>query len=100
MQKLLEATMVDSIFEQINVPTFVGYYYKNEEQQDDVVSAIATQEMFKKLGSPIKEIKQLEEVGAHAMASSLFSKDIDAVKEASFLFAVTKLHLMPLTHSN
>jgi|TARA_B110000503_G_C7167809_1_gene422752 esterase/lipase len=100
MQKLLEATMVDSIFEQINVPTFVAYYYKNEEQQDDVVSAIATQEMFKKLGSPIKEIKQLEEVGAHAMASSLFSKDIDAVKEASFLFAETKLHLMPLTHSN
>ena len=88
------------MFGQITVPTFVGYYYKNELQQDDVVSVVAIQEMYKKLGSPIKEIKQFEGVGAHAMASSLFSTDIDAVKEASFLFAETKLHLKPLTSSN
>ena len=100
MQKLLEATMVEATFEQITVPTFVGYYYKNEKQQDDVVSVVAIQEMFKKLGSSIKEMKQFEEVGAHAMASSFFSKDIDAVKEASFLFAESKLHLTPRRHSN
>ena len=49
MQKLLETAMIPELFKQVTVPVFSGFYYKNEVEQDPVVS-VAAYAMFKNLG--------------------------------------------------
>ena len=51
MQMLLETAMNEKIFRKIKVPTFSGFYYKNEIEQDNVVSVDAMRRMFKQLGT-------------------------------------------------
>lgn len=93
MQLLLEATMNEEIFEQVTVPTFVGYYYKNEEEQDDVVSVPHIIEMYDQLGSEKKRSIGFSEAGAHAMASDLFSSATQIVSDSTYVFAEEVLSL-------
>ena len=50
VQKLLEIAMVPETFHDIKIPVFMGYYYKDEEHQDQVVSVPAMLTMFDLLG--------------------------------------------------
>ena len=52
MQKLLETAMIPETFNKIQTPVFSGYYYKNEAEQDPVVSVAAMRKMFTELGTP------------------------------------------------
>ena len=38
MQKLIETSMIESTFNQVTCPVFSGFYYRNEKEQDQVVS--------------------------------------------------------------
>jgi esterase/lipase len=76
MQRLLEATMNKQTFEKIKVPTFIGYYYKNKEEQDQVVSVLSILKMYEQLGSTQKRKVAFPEAGAHAMSSRFFGQDI------------------------
>jgi hypothetical protein len=95
MQLLLESTMIPATFQKVKVPTFVGYYYKNEAEQDDVVSVPAILDMYELLGSANKRLVKFENVGAHALASSYFSSDIEGVSAHTNAFAEEVLGLIP-----
>ncbi len=41
LQQMIDAYMQDAYFNKLDLPCFVSYYYKNEEEQDDVVSTEA-----------------------------------------------------------
>ena len=73
MQKLLETAMIPELFKQVSVPVFSGFYYKNEAEQDPVVSVAAMREMFKNLGTPndLKQEQTFPNAGAHEIASAL-----------------------------
>jgi hypothetical protein len=98
MQLLLEATMCKETFEQVTVPALVGYYYKNKEEQDDVVSVPHILEMYDQLGSAKKKKVAFTEVGAHAIASDLFSRTTQAVSDSTYVFAEEVLRLNTLSN--
>ena len=96
LQTLLDETMKPEVFQKIHQPTFLGYYYKNEEEQDEVVSVPAMLEMYDQLG--VKDGKKQKvafpNVGNHVMTSYITSKDLESVKQETigFLEDVIKMH--------
>lgn len=74
LQNLLESQMTPDLFENIVTPVFMGYYYKDKSNQDQVVSVAAMHEMFSQLGSSVKVEKAFPEAGAHVITSPTTSK--------------------------
>lgn len=97
LQNMLEYGMTAQTFSKIEQPFFLGYYYKNEEEQDPVVSVAAMQEMFQQLSTPadLKREVAFPSVGDHILASYLKSQDLDTVRTATFSFAEEILQLEP-----
>ncbi|EIM78879.1 alpha/beta hydrolase [Nitritalea halalkaliphila LW7] len=85
---LLRSGMTDATFEAIQCPTYLAYYYKDEENQDFVVSVPAMLDMFEKLGTPeAQKVKQaFPESGDHVIASSITSADWEGVLLGSLDF--------------
>lgn len=81
LQNMIENSMTPSTFEAVSVPSFIGYYYKDEENQDATVSVSAMKEMIGQLGTENSQIKEFAftEVGVHAIQSGYFSKDVESV---------------------
>ncbi|MGE0636627.1 MAG: alpha/beta hydrolase [Bacteroidia bacterium] len=98
LQSLISHTMKKETFEKITCPVFLGYYYKNEEEQDKVVSVKAMQEMFTQLGT-VKEKKReisFPEAGDHVICSAFNSKDITGVELETFKFCEEVIGLKPI----
>jgi pimeloyl-ACP methyl ester carboxylesterase len=95
LQNLVSNTMKPDVFSKINCPVFLGYYYKNEKQQDNTVSIPAMLKMFDELGTTpdLKQKKAFPEAGAHVIASHIRSKDWQNVESETnkFLSDVVKL---------
>ena len=86
--KMLKDNMTVATFNKITCPVFVGYYFKNEKEQDPVVSVPAILEMYEELGTS-KEKKKLmafPETGNHVIASDLRSKDWQSVYDQTVVF--------------
>lgn len=98
LQQTIDAVSRKEVFEKIKMPVFMGYYYKNDKEQDDVVSVKAMQEMFPLLGTPanLKVEKAFPESGDHVIGSYLRSKDVKGVYEATDAFLQNILHLKPV----
>jgi esterase/lipase len=97
LQQLLDATMNKEQFAKVKCPVFVGYYYKDEENQDEVVEVKASVEMFNELGTPEaqKRIVDFPNAGNHVLCSPLFSKAVPEVRNATFRFAEEILGMKP-----
>lgn len=95
LQQLVEATMKDKVFERVKAPVLLGYYYKDETNQDQVVRVDALLSMFEKLGTPAdKKVKEaFPEAGEHVIACELTSGALADVQKATFGFAETILGL-------
>ena len=100
LKNLLKYTMTKENFSKIKQPALVCYYYKNEKEQDDVVSIPAMQDMFKQLGTPdsLKRMINIPNAGKHAIASGIFSKDVKSVEKATaeFMTQVLRIPEVPL----
>jgi len=97
LQALLDATMKDAIFKAITQPVFLGYYYKNSEEQDRVVSVPAMLRMYDALGTEPNQKRKVafKNVASHVLPSYFFSKDIDAVRKSTFSFLEDVLGWIP-----
>jgi esterase/lipase len=95
LQNLVSNTMKPEIYAKIKCPVFLGYYYKNEKEQDNTVSIPAMLTMFSELGTQpgLKEEKAFPEAGAHVIASYIRSKDWQDVERETdkFLSDIVKL---------
>lgn len=102
LQQLLDATMKKETFGKVKTPVFIGYYYKDEVNQDQVVSVDAILKMYDQLGTPenLKQKVAFPEAGNHIIGSKLFSKAWKDVEKASFQFAEEKLGLVPARKDN
>lgn len=97
LQSLVENTMNKKLFSKITQPLFLGYYYKNETENDPTVKVSAMLEMFDQINTP-KELKRAHafpNVGVHPLASGLKSKNIEAVRNETYKFAEEILKLTP-----
>jgi pimeloyl-ACP methyl ester carboxylesterase len=99
LQQLVEATMTKKTFVKVNQPVFMGYYYKDEINQDPVVRVDAELKMFDQLGTPenMKQKVAFPEANNHVIGSKLLSGAWQEVEIASFKFAEEKLGLKPIT---
>ena len=96
VQNLLTHAMKKEVFEKVKMPVFLGYYYKDEEHQDNVVSVDAMKEMFEQLGTPagLKRSEAFPNSGNHVITSNLLGKltDKPIASSEAFLRDVVKLN--------
>ncbi|MEM6347900.1 MAG: alpha/beta hydrolase [Bacteroidota bacterium] len=97
LQRLIRATMRPEVFRKIKAPVFMGYYFKNENFRDRVVSISAMLRMFALLGTSRKQKRKVAfaEAGDHAFPNRHFGQDLDSVRKESFAFAEEVLDLQP-----
>lgn len=95
VQNLLTHAMTKEVFEKVKMPVFMGYYYKDEEHQDNVVSVDAMKGMFEQLGTPagLKKSEAFPNSGNHVITSNLLGKltDKPIASSEAFLRDVVKL---------
>jgi len=96
VQNLLTHAMTKEVFEKVKIPVFMGYYYKDEEHQDNVVSVDAMKEMYVALGTPaaLKREEAFPNSGNHVITSNLLGKltDKPIASSEAFLRDVVKLN--------
>jgi esterase/lipase len=98
LEELVETSMTKENFTKVKQPTLLLYYYKNEKEQDNVVSVAAMKEMFNQLGTPasMKRETAIPNAGDHVIGGSIVSKDIASVEKEIEKFALDMLKLNPL----
>lgn len=98
LEELLETGMTTENFAKVKQPTLLLYYYKNEQEQDNVVSVAAMKDMFAKLGtaSELKKEVAIPNAGNHVIGGAILSKDIASVEKESEHFASEILKLTPI----
>jgi esterase/lipase len=95
LQNLVSNTMKQEVFSRIKCPVFLGYYYKNEMEQDKTVSVPEMLKMFDELGTAesLKEKIPFPDAGAHVIASYIRSKDWQSVEKETDIFLTQKVKL-------
>ncbi len=96
LQQLVEETMNNQTFENVNEPVFLGYYYKDEKFQDDVVKVDAMLKMFDHLGSESKVKAAFSEAGNHVIANEITSDSYKEVIAETIKFGEEVLKLKPV----
>lgn len=99
LQQVIDAVARPEVYAQVKVPAFVGYYYKNDKEQDQVVSVAAIRDMFPQLGTPeaLKVERAFPDAGDHVIASHFTSKDWQSVQHATEDFFEKILKIKPAT---
>ena len=97
VKALLDATMQPEIFEKIHHPVFLGCYYKNEEEQDNVVSVAAMRDFMEQISTPAedKSFVTFPDAKTHVIAAGCQSQSLAAVRQATYQFAEQVLGLTP-----
>lgn len=95
LEELLETTMTKENFAKVKQPLLVLYYYKDEQEQDPVVSVDAMKKMFTEVGTSEKNKKMIPvpNTGNHVIASPIQSKDIISVEKETADFLKTVMQL-------
>jgi esterase/lipase len=86
---MVQKYMTPEQFASFKSPFFMGYYYKDEDHQDNVVSVPAMLDFYEKVGTPLDKKKKVAftEAGAHVISSYVFSKEIEKIQAETFKFA-------------
>lgn len=102
LEELLETTMIKENFANVKQPLLVLYYYKNEQEQDPVVSVDAMKEMFAQVNTTAEKKKMIPvpNTSNHVMASPIQSKDIITVQKETAQFLESVLLLKPINSIN
>ena len=97
LQQLIDVTMTEETFSKVRCPLFLGYYYKDEEHQDQVVEVKAALDMFSKVSTsiPERQARPFPEAGSHVIACNLTSKSYRDVETTTFEFAESILKMVP-----
>lgn len=95
LQTMLDQYMTPEQFAKVKQPLFMGYYYKDEDNQDKVVSVAAMLQMYDALGTPAdkKQKMAFPKAGEHVIASHFTSGDVDGIYKATkhFMSDVLKM---------
>ncbi len=88
LQALLDKTMKQETFEAIDHPTFIGYFYENEENRDFTISVDKIKEVegIIKTPSDSKLVKSYPDGSAHVLVSPLFNDDWEKIQADVELF--------------
>ncbi len=95
LESLLDYGMNDETFSKVKCPVFTGYYYKDEKNQDPVVSVAAMQTMMQKIATPSQQKREMAfpDANTHVIACKVRSKQYEDIQNATFKFAEEVLGL-------
>lgn len=95
LQNLLETQMTPETFKKVSVPCLNLYYYKDDNNQDNVVRVDKIKWMHELLGTPEAKKRSIALPGPenHVLASPIKSKDIQSVQRETIHFCDEVLHL-------
>lgn len=98
LKALVNEVAVTPVFRQVKQPVFVGYFYKNESEQDMVVSVKAIINMAGNLGTSEdeKKVVAFPNGGDHVITSNITSPAVEDVQREVYQFAEGVLGLKPL----
>ncbi len=98
LQDLIEQVMTVDNFHKTDKPLFMGYYYKSDKEQDDVVSIPAMLDFFEQISTPdhLKRKIAFPDARSHVISSHVQSKDYLSVLEETLAFAEEVLMLIPI----
>ncbi|MFV0592996.1 MAG: alpha/beta hydrolase [Draconibacterium sp.] len=98
LQQLVKATMIKETYKNVTAPVFLGYYYKDDDHQDQTVKVDAMLTMFDQLGtvSSEKEKRAFPEAGDHVIGCELTSGCVDEVVAETIKFGEDVLGLVPV----
>ncbi len=95
LQEMLEISMTKELFQKIEQPTLMLYYYKDEVHQDSVVSVEAMHKMFTALKTPqhLKKSIAMPNAGNHVLGSYIKSGDVEGVQNEIENFMINTLKI-------
>jgi hypothetical protein len=98
VKAIIKEYMNQETFAMIKVPIFLGYYYKDDVNQDKVVSVKRMMEFYDQTSTPENQKRKIAfpEAGHHVISSHIMSKDINNVAVETFRFAEEVLGLKPI----
>jgi len=102
LRSLLNQTMTDETFAKINIPVFVGYYYKNSRSFDKIISIDAIKAFGNKIKTPDakKVIIPISTAKGHVISSMYMNPEWEAVQRKIFRFSEDKLGLLPVPNGS
>jgi pimeloyl-ACP methyl ester carboxylesterase len=88
LRHLVMKTMTSEVFSQIEQPVFVGYYYRDEDHQDEFVSVKKMHDFIRQISTPKKLQRSYQATNAntHPIASDLWNKRWEDVQDATTSF--------------
>lgn len=88
VRNLLDQTMTKEVFSEVNIPVFLGYYFRDKEHSDHVVSVPHMIDFFNSISTPLDAKKKVAYPHAerHVISSWIFSKSIDKVRSDTYTF--------------
>ena len=97
LQQLIDETMKEEVFAKVKCPLFLGYYYKDEQHQDETVEVKSELKMFRRVGTPNanKMAQPFPDAGSHVIACDLTSKSFGEVRSVTYGFAESILKMIP-----
>ena len=98
LKTIIKDYMNEETFKKIKIPVFVGYYYKDEENQDKVVSVARMLDFYTQINTPISQKYKVAfpNAGHHVISSYLMNKEIDEVANETYQWAESTLGLKPI----
>ncbi|MEO1515026.1 MAG: alpha/beta hydrolase [Bacteroidota bacterium] len=95
LKTLVEETMTEENIRKIELPVYVGYYYRDEEHKDNVVSVDAIRWFYETVSTPDdqKRIDTYPNVDTHVGINHFQSKDLDDVRQKTWRYAEEVLKL-------
>ncbi len=99
LQTMMDIYMAPDQFAKVKQPLFMGYYYKDDTHQDNVVSVPAMLTMFDQLGTPVgKKVKMaFPNAGDHVIASNFTSGELEGIYRSTEFFLNRTVGMVPTT---
>ncbi|PSR11406.1 MAG: alpha/beta hydrolase, partial [Bacteroidetes bacterium] len=98
LRELVSKTMTPTTFGAVRQPTFITYYDENDDNQDQIVSVAAIEQMIPLLGIPPDSLRVIANTTArtHPLACDLWNPNWQTVAEDTYQFAEQVLGLVPV----
>lgn len=95
LKRIIKAYMNDEHFKKISQPLFMGYYYKDEEHQDQVVSVPRMLEFYDAISTPFEKKRKVNftDSKGHVFSSIIMNPNIEKVELETYKFAEEVLGL-------
>ena len=98
LRHLVTKTMTPGVFGKIEQPVFVGYYYRDEDHQDEFVSVKTMHDFLRQISTSkkLRRIYQATNANTHPIASDLWNKRWQDVQDATTAFMEEVLDMKKL----